>query len=329
MLAARAFSACEEGCTAEQPNGSGVADHARIRHNATVIDSNSKLRLGIVGGSGLYQLASLAKADWVTIDTPFGPASDALLHGFLGETECVFLPRHGRGHTKAPHEINYRANIAALKIAGCTHILAISACGSFRKKLSPGTFVVVDQFRDFTRARANSFFGDGIVAHIGFGHPTCAALSRTAEDALVACDIPHRVGATYAIIEGPRFSTAAESHAMRASGCDLVGMTGLPEACLAREAELHYAAVAMVTDYDAWHPEAAHVDVASVIAVVHANAAAAARLVTEVAARLPAITACFTGCAYALDGAVITARERWPDAIVAKLDAVAGRVLTA
>ena len=285
------------------------------------------VRLGIIGGSGLYQLSHVTAAEWVTIQTPFGPPSDALLHGFLGETECVFLPRHGRGHVLAPHEINYRANLAALKIAGCTHILAISACGSFRKKLAPGTFVVVDQYRDFTLARARSFFGEGIVAHVPLGHPTCAALSQTAAEALTATDIPHKIGATYAIIEGPRFSTAAESHAMRESGCDLVGMTGLPEAALAREAELHYAAVAMVTDYDSWHPDHDHVDVAKVIDVVHANAAAAARLVAEVAARLPAITACPTGCAHALDGAIITAKDRWPEATVAKLTPIAGRVL--
>ncbi len=285
------------------------------------------MRLGIIGGSGLYQLAHLTHSEWVGIETPFGAPSDALLHGFLGDTQCVFLPRHGRGHVLAPHEINYRANIAALKIAGCTHVLAISACGSFRKKLGPGTFVVVDQFRDFTRIRQTSFFDRGIVAHVAFGTPTCAALAKTAEDALVATNIVHRVGGTYAIIEGPRFSTSAESHAMRDSGCDLVGMTGLPEAALAREAELHYAAVAMVTDYDAWHPDATHVDVASVIAVVHANAAAAARLVTEVAARLPAITRCPTGCATALDGAIITAREKWPANAVTRLSPIAARVL--
>jgi len=285
------------------------------------------MRLGIIGGSGLYQMPALARAQWVAVQTPFGAPSDALLHGFLGETECVFLPRHGRGHVRAPHEIDYRANIAALKMAGCTHVLAISACGSFRKKMTPGTFVVVDQFRDFTHSRNRSFFGHGIVAHVGFGAPVCAALSQTAADALVACDISHRIGATYAIIEGPRFSTTAESQAMRESGCDLVGMTGLPEAALAREAELHYAAVAMVTDHDAWHPEAAHVDVASVIAVVHANARSAARLVAEVAQRLPAITTCLTGCAQALEGAIITAREHWPESTVERLKSIAGRVL--
>lgn len=303
-----------------------LAPFLPFRHN-TRVTTPPKPRLGIIGGSGLYQLAHLARAEWVALDTPFGQPSDALLHGFLGDTECVFLPRHGRGHLLAPHEINYRANIAALKLAGCTHVLAISACGSFRKKLAPGTFVVVDQFRDFTLSRARSFFGHGVVAHVAFGNPVCAALSATSQAALTACDIPHRVGATYAIIEGPRFSTTAESHAMRTSGCDLVGMTALPEAALAREAELHYAAVAMVTDYDAWHPEAAHVDVASVIAVVHANAAAASRLVVEVAQRLSSITACTTGCANALDGAIITARARWPEATVARLKSVAGRVL--
>ncbi len=285
------------------------------------------MRLGIIGGSGLYQLAALTAAQWVPVETPFGPPSDALLHGLLGQTECVFLPRHGRGHRLAPGEIPYRANIAALKLAGCTHILAISACGSFRKKLAPGTFVVVDQFRDFTLSRARSFFGDGIVAHVPFGSPTCATLGQTATDALAALGIAHRLGATYAIIEGPRFSTAAESHAMRDNGCDLVGMTGLPEAALAREAELHYAAVAMVTDYDAWHPEAAHVDVASVIAVVHANAQSAARLVAEVTARLVATPPCTTGCAHALDGAIVTAREAWPEATIAKLRPIAARVL--
>ena len=286
------------------------------------------MRLGIIGGSGLYQLSTLANAEWVAIETAWGKPSDALLHGLLGKTECVFLPRHGRGHVFAPHEIDYRANIAALKQAGCTHVLAVSACGSFRKKLRPGTFVVVDQFRDITRNRANSFFGDGIVAHVAFSRPTCGAFGTLAAAALEAVEVPHHFGATYAIIEGPRFSTAAESHAMRDSGCDLVGMTGLPEAALAREAELHYAAVAMVTDYDAWHPEAAAVDVASVIAIVHANAANAGRLVTEVARRLvDGAPPCDGGCERALDHAIITDRAHWPAATAEKLRAIAARVL--
>ena len=285
------------------------------------------MRLGIIGGSGLYRLAALERAEWVDVATPFGAPSDALLHGMIGETECVFLPRHGRGHVRAPHEIDHRANIAALKIAGCTHVLAVSACGSFRKRLSPGTFVVVDQFRDLTRGRAGSFFGDGIVAHVPFARPVCASMGDVAADALAAAGIAHHRGGTYAIIEGPRFSTAAESHAMRGDGCHLVGMTGLPEAALAREAELHYAAVAMVTDYDAWHPDVDAVDVASVIATVHANAENAARLVTEFAARLHAIGACGTGCAHALDGAIITDRAHWPSTTVERLRCVAGRVL--
>lgn len=286
------------------------------------------MRLGIIGGSGLYQLSALVSPEWVSIETPWGKPSDALLHGVLGQTECVFLPRHGRGHVLAPHEIDYRANIAALKRAGCTHILAVSASGSFRRKLKPGTFVVVDQYRDFTAKRAGSFFGEGIVAHVPFSRPTCGGLGTLATAALEAVEVPLHVGATYAIIEGPRFSTAAESHAMRDSGCDLVGMTGLPEAALAREAELHYAAVAMVTDYDAWHPETAAVDVAAVIAVVHDNATNAARLVSEVARRLAdGAPPCDSGCEHALDHAIITDRAHWPAATVEKLRTVAARVL--
>lgn len=285
------------------------------------------MRLGVIGGSGLYQLAGLQAAAWVPIDTPWGRPSDALLHGYIGEMECVFLPRHARGHVLAPGEINYRANIAALKQAGCTHVLAVSACGSFRKRWGPGTFVVVDQYRDFTRGRLASFFGEGIVAHVGFARPTCAEFGKRCEAALSAADVPFKSGAVYAIIEGPRFSTIAESHAMRDQGCDLVGMTGLPEAALAREAELHYAAVAMVTDYDAWHPEEAAVDVAGVVEVIHRNADNARRLVTELARNLAAEPpGCDTGCAHALDHAIITDRAHWPPATVAKLQGVAGRV---
>lgn len=279
------------------------------------------MALGIIGGSGLYLLPGLTDAGWRTVDTPWGRPSDALLHGRLGDTDLVFLPRHGRGHTIAPSELNARANIAALKAAGCTAILSLSACGSFREDLPPGTFVVVDQLVDRTRGRANSFFGDGIVAHVSLADPFCASLgaaARTADPACVA-------GGTYLAMEGPQFSTRAESRLYRAAGLDVVGMTAAPEAALAREAELCYACVAMVTDFDCWHDDDT-VDVARIVAVLTANAARARALVAAVASGWSGY-ACGHGCAHALTHAVITDRDKWPAATVDRLRGVAGRVL--
>ena len=286
------------------------------------------MKLGILGGSGLYQLAALADSEWRAVETPWGPPSDDLLFGRLGETDVVFLPRHGRGHRLTPSEINYRANIAALKLAGCTDILSISACGSFREELPPGTFVLVDQFVDRTRGRAKTFFGDGVVGHVAFADPTCSRLAEVAAQALAACEIPFRLGGAYLAMEGPQFSTRAESRLYRAAGLDVIGMTNMPEAALAREAELCYLTVAMVTDFDAWHETREAVDVSQVLGVLLANAGNARRLVVEVASRLPSHRAtCAQGCDRALEHAIMTAPDQRPSATVEKLRAIAGRVL--
>lgn len=286
------------------------------------------MKLGILGGSGLYQLAQLADAEWRAVATPWGEPSDELLFGRLGEIEVAFLPRHGRGHRLGPSEINYRANIDALKRAGCTDILSISACGSFREELAPGTFVLVDQFVDRTRLRARSFFGDGVVAHVAFAEPTCGRLADTVAGAAQAVGITFRRGGTYLAMEGPQFSTRAESQLYRAAGLDVIGMTNMPEAALAREAELCYLTVAMVTDYDAWHGEHAAVDVAQVLKVLHGNAANARKLVAEVARRLaPSREPCRQGCDRSLEHAIMTAPDQRPAETRAKLEAVAGRVL--
>jgi 5'-methylthioadenosine phosphorylase len=277
--------------------------------------------LGIIGGSGLYNL-SLEAAEWRTADTPWGSPSDALLHGRLGNTDLVFLPRHGRGHTIAPSDLNYRANIAALKAAGCAAIVSLSACGSFREELPPGSFVVIDQLVDRTRGRANSFFADGIVAHVSLADPFCASLG----DAIAAAAPDCIRGGTYLAMEGPQFSTRAESRLYRAAGLDVIGMTAAPEAALAREAELCYATVAMVTDYDSWR-EGEAVDVAAIVAVLTANAARAAALVAGIAAEWSSF-ACGHGCNHALDHAIITERAKWPPDTVERLSGIAGRVLS-
>ena len=285
------------------------------------------MRLGVIGGSGLYALAGIEGGDWVALDTPWGKPSDALFIGRLGGVEMAFLPRHGRGHRIAPHEINYRANIAALKLAGCTHVLAVSACGSFREELAPGHFVVIDQYDDRTRGgREASFFGDGIVAHAAFAEPVCPVLSNVAADALARLGLPHRAGGTFLIIEGPRFSSRTESLRFRAEGADVIGMTGMPEAVLAREAELPYACVAMVTDYDAWAPDHAAVDVESVIHVLHTNAEKARALVAEVARCLPDAKPSPQAITQGLDHAIITPRAHWPEDAAERLRVLAPRL---
>lgn len=277
------------------------------------------MALGIIGGSGLYQLPGLIDAEWRLVTTPWGEPSDALLHGRLGNTELVFLPRHGRGHRLAPAELNARANIAALKAAGCTAVLSLSACGSFREALPPGSLILVDQLVDRTRGRANSFFGDGIVAHVSMADPMCPRLRGLIASGEVSCVD----GGTYVAIEGPQFSTRAESRLYRAAGINVIGMTALPEAALAREAELCYQTVAMVTDFDSWHGGEA-VDVAQVIAVLAANADKARALVTGLAARW---TDAPCACHHALDNAIITDRSVWPAATVDRLRGIAGRLL--
>ncbi|WP_157216230.1 S-methyl-5'-thioadenosine phosphorylase [Flavisphingomonas formosensis] len=281
-------------------------------------------RLGLIGGSGLYKMPALANGEWISVETPWGLPSDQLLIGAIEGRDVAFLPRHGRGHRIAPDEINYRANIAALKAAGCTEILAISAVGSFREELPPGTFVAVDQYVDRTVRGPRSFFGSGIVGHVAFGRPACGRLRGIVGEALSELHLPHRIGGTMVVTEGPQFATRAESILHRASGFDIVGMTGLPEARLAREAELCYQCVAMVTDFDAW---AEHdVDVGEIIRVMNANVANAQALVESVA-RLSAPAAhCSEGCTAALEGSVMTARDTWPEKTRRRLANLAPRI---
>jgi 5'-methylthioadenosine phosphorylase len=284
--------------------------------------------LGVIGGSGLYEIAGLADTRWEKISSPFGAPSDELLFGELDGKPMVFLPRHGRGHRIPPSEVNYRANIDALKRAGVTEIISVSAVGSLREELSPGTFVIVDQFIDRTFGRAKSFFGAGLVAHVSMARPVCARLGREIEAAAREAGIAAKRGGSILVMEGPQFSTLAESELYRGWGCDVIGMTAMPEAKLAREAEMCYATVAMVTDYDCWHPEHDHVTVDSLVKVLHENAEKARELVKRVAPRLRDGTRnCAEGCHRALDDALITAPEARDPEIIAKLDAVAGRVL--
>lgn len=284
--------------------------------------------LGVMGGSGVYDLPGLEDVREERIASPWGEPSDALRIGRIGETQVVFLARHGRGHRFSPSGINYRANIDVLKRAGVTDLVSLSACGSFKAELHPGLFVLVDQFVDRTYGRAGSFFGDGCVAHVSLAHPVGPALQTRIAAAAQAEDIAiHRDG-TYVCMEGPQFSTYAESTTYKALGYDVIGMTNMPEAKLAREAEITYATIAMVTDFDCWHPTHDAVDVAAVVAVARANADKAARLVARLARDFPAERVpCPVGTERALDGAIMTAPAQRDPALLAKLDAVAGRVL--
>lgn len=286
--------------------------------------------IGIIGGSGLYDIGGLEDKEWRRVETPWGPPSDELLFGTLGGVRCVFLPRHGRGHPLPPSALNYRANIDALKRSGVTDVLSLSAVGSLREELPPGHFVVVDQFIDRSFAREKSFFGPGCVAHVSVAHPVCPRLGDAVEGAARGLGLPVTRGGTYLVMEGPQFSTKAESELYRGWGCSVIGMTNMPEAKLAREAELCYATVAMVTDYDCWHPDHDAVTVDAVVRVLLENAGKARELVRAV---LPALGAprgpCPAGCDRALDHALITAPDKRDPALLAKLDAVAGRVLRA
>ncbi len=284
--------------------------------------------IGIVGGSGLYDIPGLTDKVWRQVPTPWGQPSDALLFGRLGNVACVFLPRHGRGHPLSPSHLNYRANIDALKRSGVTDVISLSAVGSLRADLPPGHFVIVDQFIDRSFAREKSFFGDGIVAHVAMANPVCARLGTALEGAARRLGLKVSRGGTYLVMEGPQFSTRAESDLYRQWGASVIGMTNMPEAKLAREAELCYATVAMVTDFDCWHPEHDHVTVEAVVKVLLDNAEHASALVAEA---VPALGAprppCPCGCNRALDNAIITATHMRDPAAVARLDAVAGRVL--
>ena len=284
--------------------------------------------LGVIGGSGLYAMDAVEDAQWTAVETPWGDPSDAILCGVLHGTKIRFLPRHGRGHVQSPTSINYRANIDAMKRLGCTDIVSVSACGSLKEHLPPGHFVLADQFIDRTFAREKSFFGPGCVAHVSMAHPVSSWLGDLCEDGMKSLDIPHQRGGTYIAMEGPQFSSVAESELYRSWGCSVIGMTNMPEAKLAREAELRYATVAMVTDFDCWHPDHDVVDVAMVIKTLHDNADKGRALVAHVAKVLNNWdTAPNDGCDTALEMALITAPEARDPALMAKLDAVAGRVL--
>jgi 5'-methylthioadenosine phosphorylase len=289
----------------------------------------AKAKIGMIGGSGLYALHGLHDEKWVTVETPWGEPSDQILTGLVGDVEVAFLPRHGRGHRHSPTTINYRANIDALKRLGVTDILSVSACGSFREAMAPGDFVLITQFIDRTFAREKSFFGTGCVAHVSVAEPTCSRLRRALEHAAEGMGVHVHVGGTYLTMEGPQFSTLAESRMYREHwGADVIGMTNMPEAKLAREAEICYMTVAMVTDYDSWHPDHGEVDINSILATMHANVDHARSLLERAIPLLGrSREPCPQGCDRALEYAVITAAEQRDPALLARLDAVAGRVL--
>ena len=289
----------------------------------------AKTKIGVIGGSGVYEIDGLRDANWVDVETPWGTPSDKILSGNLDGVDMVFLPRHGRGHVHSPTTVPYRANIDALKRLGVTDVVSVSACGSFREDMAPGDFVVVDQFIDRTFAREKSFFGNGCVAHVSVANPVCPRLSALCVEAAQSAGVKVHDGRTYLAMEGPQFSSIAESKLYRdVWGCDVIGMTNMPEAKLAREAELCYASVAMITDYDSWHPEHGTVDISEIVATLTGNAEKARSLVSK----LPKLLGleredCEYLCDRALEFAIITAPDARDPELVAKLDAVAGRVL--
>jgi len=284
--------------------------------------------VGVLGGSGVYEMDGLRGARWEKAESSFGAPSSELLLGEIDGTQVVFLPRHGIGHPIPPSDINYRANIDVLKRAGVTDLISVSACGSLREDLAPGSFVLVDQFIDRTVARVKSFFSEGLVAHVSMAKPVCARLVGALEATARASDLPVTTGGIYLAMEGPQFSTLAESNLYRSWGCDVIGMTNMPEARLAREAEICYASVAMVTDYDCWHPDHDAVEVADIVSVLLRNAELGRGLVAGVAGSLAdRPDPCPHGCDRALETAIITSPEARSPELMRKLDAVAGRVL--
>ena len=285
--------------------------------------------LGFIGGSGLYDIDTLEGAERRIVASPWGRPSGPILFGRIGDVEVRFLARHGEGHAMSPNHVDYRANIDAMKRSGVTDIISISACGSLREGLAPGAFVMVDQFIDRALSREHSFFGDGCVAHVSMADPICPTLSDAAVEACRAAGVDAHRGGVYLCMLGPQFSTRAESNLYRSWGCDVIGMTNATEARLAREAEIPYATVAMVTDYDCWREEEAHVEVAAILEVMHRNTQAARRIIPDIARRLgPARTPSPTGAETCLDTAIITPESHRDPALLARLDAVAGRILT-
>lgn len=285
----------------------------------------SKNVLAVIGGSGLYEIPGLMGVEEVPVETPFGPPSDAIVRGRLNDTTLLFLPRHGRGHRIAPHEIDSRANICALKKLGATHLVSISAVGSMKEAIAPGDFVVVDQFIDLTKSRTSTFFDGGLVGHVGFADPVCADLSGALGDAAQRSGAKVHRGGTYVCIEGPQFSTRAESRLYRSWGVSVIGMTAMPEAKLAREAELPFALLALATDYDCWHQAEQDVTVEAILKVLGENVARARRAVSELASALPDPAA--SAATGALAAALMTARERIEPATLSRLDWLVGKYI--
>ncbi len=287
-----------------------------------------KRRLGVIGGSGVYAVSALQQTQKFDVDTPWGQPSGPLTLGVLGGVDVIFLARHGEGHVIPPGDVNYRANIDAMKQLGATDLISISACGSFREELAPGAFVIVDQFIDRTSGRESSFFGRGCVAHVSMAKPVCPALGDAIEASLRAISIPNHRGGTYLCINGPQFSSRAESLLYKSWGADVIGMTNMPEAKLAREAELPYATVAMVTDYDCWREGEDAVEVADILQVMRKNTDAARRMLADLVLRLgPTRSYSPLGIERSLDAAIITPPDARDPELVMKLDAVAGRAL--
>jgi 5'-methylthioadenosine phosphorylase len=289
----------------------------------------SKLTLGVIGGSGVYDIEGVQNGEWVSVETPFGIPSDKIFRGILNGFEVAFIPRHGRGHIHNPSNVPYRANICALKMLGVTDIISLSACGSLRENMVPGDFVLVDQFIDRTFSREKSFFDRGCVAHISVAEPTCSRVTNVCRQAMENLKLNYHGKGTYLTMEGPQFSTKAESLLYREKwGCDVIGMTNMPEAKLAREAEICYASVAMVTDFDCWHPDHASVEVTDIVKTLKTNAKSAKKLLKEILALFSKPReACLHGCDRALEYAIITDRAKITEAEKIKLWPIAGRVL--
>lgn len=284
--------------------------------------------IGIIGGSGIYDIEGLSDMRWVEVDSSFGLPSDKLLFGELNGNQLVFLPRHGRGHKLSPSEINYRANIDVLKKVGVTDIISVSAVGSLKENLTPGTFVIIDQFVDRTFARNKTFFNDGCVAHVSMAHPVCKRLGDHLTQGALKSNVRAVRGGTYLVMEGPQFSTLAESNLYRSWGCDVIGMTNMPEAKLAREAEICYATVAMVTDYDCWHPDHENVSVDQIVKVLLANAGNAKTLIKNSLLSLVSDkNSMQCGCKKSLDNAIITSIESRSEYAMNRLSVVASRVI--
>ncbi|MDC2987333.1 S-methyl-5'-thioadenosine phosphorylase [Candidatus Pelagibacter bacterium] len=286
-----------------------------------------KRKLGIIGGSGLYKMEGFEKSKWKKINTPWGKPSDEILLASLEKEEICFIPRHSRGHKINPTKINFRANIDAMKQLGVTDIISVSAVGSLKENLEPGKFVIVDQFIDRTFSRVKTFFDEEIVAHVSMAKPTSAGLSNCCEAALKKLNIAHQVGGTYVVMEGPQFSTLSESKLYRTWGADVIGMTNMPEAKLAREAEIRYSTVAMVTDYDCWHPDHDEVDVSMVIQTLMKNAANAQNMIKEIIKTFKDYSVEKDPANYCLDVAIITDPKLRTKKTIKKLKNIAGRVL--